>query len=61
MMIPKFRDENGNDLSFYDNDKGLLYMEIDNGNIEKSWVVLNREDVLEMIKKLKEFSNHLVE
>lgn len=60
-----FEDNNGNEMDCYINDQGLIYISVGPRNEDHAYnwgyITLNRNDVQELMKVLKEAEPNLVE
>ena len=58
-----FSDENNNELDYFINDKGQLYISVGAGDVEQSmyngYIALEKDDVDELIKVLPELSKQM--
>lgn len=64
MKLEIFETEDGQQLKFYENDKGKLYIEISDGSGEQyytGWIALDKQDAIDLSKSLMKVAKKLPE
>ena len=64
MKLEIFETEDGQQLKFYENDKGKLYIEISDGSGEQyytGWIALEKQDAIDLAKSLMKVEKKLPE